>query len=192
MKTGEARYFIALIPKEPLISEIFQIKEKISLKYHTKGALRSPAHLTLHMPFLWKERSEQRLFNKLAQATNFHPFSIRLHEFGAFPPKSIYIKNIYSKPLMAFQEYLTGVTKRELFLLNSTHNRGYHPHMTVASRDLKKDQFELAWEEFKDMHFSDTMEVDSFWLMKHDGKLWHAYKEFRFNHPQPLLKNEEN
>ena len=185
MKTGEARYFIALIPKEPLASEIFQIKKEISAEYHTKGALRSPAHLTLHMPFLWKERSEERLFDKLDQATKFDPFKIRLHELGAFPPKTIYIKNIFSKPLMAFQEHLTGITKRELFLLNSTHNRGFSPHITVAFRDLKKDQFELAWAEYKDTHFSAAMEVDSFWLLKHDGKVWRAYKEFQFNNPQP-------
>lgn len=180
MKTGESRYFLALIPKEPLATEIFQIKEQLSQAYHTKGALRSPAHLTLHMPFLWKERNEERLFNKLVYATKFIPFHLRLHEFGAFAPKTIYIKNLHSKPLFIFQSFLTGVTKKELHLLNSTHNRGFHPHITVAFRDLKKDQFELAWSEYKSAHFSARMEVDSFWLMKHDGKIWHAYKEFRF------------
>ncbi len=180
MKGGEARYFLALIPKEPLASEIFQIKEEMKEKYGTKAALRSPAHLTLHMPFLWKERNEDRLFNKLAYATKMDPFHLRLHEFGAFPPKTIYIKNIYSKELMAFQEFLTGITKRELHLLNSTHNRGFNPHVTVAFRDLKKDQFDLAWSEYKKRQFSVRMDVDSFWLLKHDGKEWQAYKEFRF------------
>lgn len=181
MKTGEARYFLALIPKEPLASDIFKIKEEISEKYHTRGALRSPAHLTLHMPFLWKERKEDRLFNKLAQATKFEPFDIRLHEFGAFPPKTIYIKNIHSKPLLAFQTFLAGITKRELSLFNSTHNRGFSPHVTVAFRDLKKEPFELAWQAYKKTPFSAKMAVDSFWLLKHDGKVWHAYKEFVFD-----------
>jgi 2'-5' RNA ligase len=180
MKAGVARYFLALIPKEPLASEIFQLKEQISQKYHTKGALRSPAHLTLHMPFLWKERNEERLFNKLAYATKYEPFHIRLHEFGAFPPRTLYIKNLYSKSLITFQHLLTGVTKKELHLLNATHNRGFHPHITVAFRDLKKDQFELAWSVYQTAHFSASMEVDSFWLLKHDGNKWLAYKEFSF------------
>jgi len=180
MKTGECRYFLALIPQEPLAGEIFRFKEQMAEDFNTKAALRSPAHLTLHMPFLWKERNEDRLINLLAQATSFAPFAIFLEGFGAFPPRTIYVSNKISAKLTAFHEYLTWHTKRNVKLLNSTHNKGFHPHITIAFRDLRKDKFDEAWSIYKDKSFEATMKVNSFWLLKHDGKRWHAYKEFRF------------
>jgi len=181
MKTGEARYFLALIPKEPLASEIYDLKQEMKTVYNSKAALRSPAHLTLHMPFLWKERNEDRLMDLIAQATKCEPFNLFLDGYGAFPPKTIYIKSKESAKLNAFHAEFISYTKRELKLLNSTHNRGFNPHITIAFRDLKKDMFDLAWQDLKTKPFQAKMEVESFWLLKHDGKQWHAYKEFLFS-----------
>lgn len=180
MKAGEQRYFLALIPQEPLDQKIYDVKVQIAENFNSKGALKSPAHLTLHMPFLWKERNEDRLIQKLVQATSFESFNLFLDGFGAFPPKTIYVKNKASAKLQAFQKELCQFTKRNLHLYNSTHNRGFHPHITVAFRDLKKEQFEMVWSEYQDKKFEAKMVVNSFWLLKHDGKLWHAYKEFEF------------
>lgn len=181
MKTGEARYFLSLIPKEPLASKIYGLKEDVAEEFRSKAALRSPAHLTLHMPFVWKERNEERLFQLLAQATNEEPFNLYLDGFGSFPPRTIYIKNKISAKLNAFHHRFIEHTRLRLKLLNSTHNRGFHPHITIAFRDLKKDMFDKAWFRFKEEAFSETMKVDSFWLLKHDGKKWIAYKEFPFS-----------
>lgn len=181
MKVGECKYFLALIPKEPLASAIYGLKEQMAAEFNSKAALRSPAHLTLHMPFLWKERNEGRLFNLLAQATKVESFKLFLEGFGAFPPRTIYIKNKESAKLNAFHRAFIQHTKLNLKLLNSTHNRGFSPHITIAFRDLKKDVFPQAWRRFENQSFESTMEVDSFWLLKHDGKHWQAYKEFIFD-----------
>lgn len=180
MKTGEARYFLALIPKEPLATELMQIKEEFPEKYKSKAGLRSPAHLTLHMPFLWKERNEDRLIKLLDQATSQEPFELVLNGFGAFPPRTIFVKNEESEALRAFHSDLVKHCRLVLKLLNSTHNRGFHPHITVAFRDLKKERFAEAWSAFEHRPFAAKMPVNSFWLLKHDGKKWHAHKEFVF------------
>ena len=52
------KYFIALVPPEPLLSEIQRVKQQIFDDYGTKGALRSPGHITLHMPFSWEEEKK--------------------------------------------------------------------------------------------------------------------------------------
>ena len=59
MKEGEKRYFLAIIPPEKIEKEIYGLKELVADKFHSKAALRSPAHITLHMPFLWKEAKEK-------------------------------------------------------------------------------------------------------------------------------------
>ncbi|MFT7055203.1 MAG: 2'-5' RNA ligase [Candidatus Endobugula sp.] len=174
------RYFLAIIPPEPIAARIDEIKQHFMSEYGSKGALRSPAHITLHMPFQWKETKEERLVHLLAQTTQFNSFEINLNGFGAFCPKTIFIQNEYCQSLMNFQVELSRYTKREMQLFNSTHNRGYNPHITVAFRDLKKEAFEEAWLIFEKRKFETTFTVDSFWLLKHDGKAWQAFKQFRF------------
>lgn len=176
------RYFLALIPDEPLATAIHKIKLELNEDYGTKGALRSPAHITLHMPFLWKEKKEEELFYLLAQTTNQKKFSIQLNGFGAFEPKTIFIKNDFCQPLMDFQAALTRHTWREMKLFNPNHNKGFHPHITIAFRDLKKEAFYKAWPLFEHREFKATFYVNSFWLLKHDGHVWHAHKKFSFNY----------
>lgn len=181
MKITEARYFIALIPPDPIQSEVQKIKEHFQTVYNSKGALRSPGHITLMMPFLWKEQKEEKLCNLLAQTTKEKKFTLVFDGFGAFAPRTIFIKNKESTHLMDFQSRLAQYAKRNMNLFNATHNRGYHPHLTVAFRDLKKDQFAEAWKEFENQPFNYEFEVSSFWLLKHDGKGWNAYQEFQFS-----------
>ncbi len=181
MKEGVSRYFLAIIPPEPLASEITAVKQEFVEKYNSKGSLRSPAHITLHMPFQWKEAKEARLLEVLAQTTNFNSFKVHLNGFGAFEPKTIFIRPEHSSELEAMNKALLLTTKRELKLLHSVHKNGYHPHLTVAFRDLKKHAFYEAWPIFEKRVFKATFEVNSFWLLKHNGKLWEAYKEFKFN-----------
>ena len=59
------KYFIAIVPPEPLLFEIQEIKKTISQNYKTKGALRSPGHITVHMPFNWEEEKEVKLLSCL-------------------------------------------------------------------------------------------------------------------------------
>ncbi|MFY0591537.1 2'-5' RNA ligase family protein [Roseivirga sp.] len=180
MKPNQRRYFLALIPPEPLQSEVLQIKDYFLEKYDSKGALRSPGHITLHMPFLWRADKEEKLKNLLVHATKESSFTIQLDGFDCFVPRSIFIKNKKSQELIDFQKRLSNYTKRSMNLFNSTHNKGFHPHMTVAFRDLKKEKFNEAWSEFESKSFQADFKVDSFWLLKHDGKVWEPYHEFQF------------
>lgn len=184
MKPGVNRYFLAIIPPTELEQRIYGLKEFVKEHYNSKAALRSPAHITLHMPFNWKEAKESRLTHKLAQATKTDSFLLSLNGFAAFPPRSIYIKNEFSQSLIDFQKALAQTCKTELNLFNATHNRGYHPHTTIAFRDLKKEVFPQAWKHFQTQEFKAEFMVNSFWLLKHDGKQWHAHYEFRFQGSQ--------
>ena len=181
MKPGESRYFLAIIPPAQIEQRICLLKQKAADKFNAKAALRSPAHITLHMPFIWHEAKEDRLINKLMQTTNYPPFYLSLNGFAAFAPRTIYIKNEYTQALTEFQLTLASFCRRELYLFNLTHNRGYNPHTTIAFRDLKKSVFPRAWAFFENQKFQETFKVDGFWLLKHDGKRWHAHKGFKFS-----------
>jgi len=181
--TEIAKYFLAIIPPEPILSELYAIKRHFKDKYNCKAPLRSPAHITLHMPFLWKEKKEEILIDKLVHASKeYKTFQIQLQNFEAFPPRVIYIKVKPNGELMEMQKHLEGVAKRELNLFNANRlDYPYHPHITVAFRDLKKEVFPLAWKEFATKKIDYSFQVASFFLLKHDGKAWNKFKEIPFS-----------
>jgi len=175
------KYFIAIVPPEPVFSEAEKIKFEISEKYNNKSALRSPAHLTLHMPFEMKEQKEGLLIERLSEFRFSGSFEIELKNFSCFEPKVIFIDVAENALLNALQKQLVFHVKSNLNIFNQYEDkRAYHPHLTIAFRDLKKTDFYLANEEYKGKSFNAKFQVNSFFLLKHTGKIWLQHKEFFF------------
>lgn len=175
------KYFIAVVPPEPLLSEIQKVKSDIFEKYQTKGALRSPGHITLHMPFSFEEEKENRLINCLSEFKFQSSFQISLTNFACFAPRVVYIHVDEQPVLTELQKQLVRHVKQNLQLFNqSDDKRGFHPHVTVAFRDLKKQNFHAVWDEYKDKYFKADFRCDSFCILKHIDHRWEIYKEFKF------------
>lgn len=175
----EQRYFIAIVPPEEIAQKVYAIKKEIAASFNSKAALRSPAHITLHMPFLWKEEKENILTEKLS-SIRFHTTSIiRLNGFDHFGDRVIFI-NIEENPaLTAFQDLVVTTAKRELQLFNQAEDlRGFHPHMTIAFRDLRKKYFNEAWKSFESRSFHEDFPLETFSLLKHDGSQWNVLRTF--------------
>jgi len=175
-------YFIAVVPGFPLRDEVTKIKQYMTLHYDSGHALRSPPHVTLHMPFRWWEDRENDLFNALASfSIGRQPFNLRLENFGAFAPRVIYIHVRSSSELDQLQKRLVLMARETLKLDNAAYKgRAFHPHITVAFRDLQRPAFVTAWKEFASRKFSGEFEVKAIVLLKHDGKFWEIHKEFSF------------
>jgi 2'-5' RNA ligase len=150
-------------------------------KYNSKASLNSPPHITLHMPFQWKEDKENILTEKLHDfAKLFLPFELELLNFNCFPPRVIYIDVVKSKLLEKLQQDLHRLCKKELNLFNANYKEHpFHPHVTLAFRDLRKQQFLMAWEEFRERKFERTFQVSAISLLKHDGMRWEIVSQFQ-------------
>lgn len=179
-KGDEKLYFIAIIPVQPIYDQALALKNHFSDQYKSKASLNSPPHITLHMPFEWKEKKEEILIEKLTLFSKQHSSAeLSLKDFNAFPPRVIYIDVVKNDWLENIQRALHRFCKVELNLFNANYKEHpFHPHMTLAFRDLKKEYFKKAWEEFKEKKFEGTFPVTEIVLLKHDGKLWQAYKNF--------------
>ena len=174
------QYFIAIIPPSPVFEEALQLKVHFRDAYKSKASLNSPPHVTLHMPFRWKEKKEEELINSLSVfAGRQSGFHLHLRNFSCFSPKVIFIDVETSPELTALQHQLHRYSKEQLNLYNATYKeQPFYPHITLAFRDLKKPNFEKAWEEFKDKEFSADFRVEKITLLKHTGKLWQALRDF--------------
>ncbi len=175
------KYFIAIVPSKPVLQLITELKESVCKNYGTKGALRSPAHITLHMPFSWEEEKEERLTLVLQTLRYSNNFTIELNGFDCFEPRVVFVNVKNNDDLIALQIQLVKLCKQQLHLFNQAEDlRGFHPHITVAFRDLKKPIFYKLWEDYQHKSFDATFNCSSFFLMKQVGEKWEAYKEFLF------------
>jgi 2'-5' RNA ligase len=177
----QQKYFIAIVPPEPVLTSVQQIKREIFDAYGTKGALRSPGHITLHMPFSWEEEKEGKLVNELAAFKFDRPFAIQLKNFDCFEPRVVFLNVLENETLFEMQKNLVKLALQKLQLFNQSEDmRGFHPHVTVAFRDLKKPVFYKLWEKYKNESFEAEFECSSICLLKHNDQNWEVYKEFGF------------
>ena len=180
MAPDKNRYFIGIIPPSPIYEKALELKNYFKEHYASKASLNSPPHITLHMPFEWKISKEESLLLALKNlATSLSPCKVELRNFDSFAPRVIFIKAIPSEPLLSIQHKLRQFCKKELGLFNADYRElPFHPHITLAFRDLKKTAFSQAWEEFSKKSFDAEFVADQMCLLKHDGKSWGVYREF--------------
>jgi 2'-5' RNA ligase len=172
------KYFIAIVLPEPLLSKVEALKQDLFSQYRLKGALRCPSHITLHRPFIWKAEKEALLIEKLT-AFRFEPkFNIELRHFGFFEPRVIYLDVLPNENLNAFHKQLKTFAKKELQLFNEYDDlRAFKPHVTIASRDLKKDLFYALKEKFSSSELSLNFSFTQFSLLKFN-KIWEEIARF--------------
>lgn len=177
---GIAKYFIAICPPAPIAEEINQLKEYCKEKYSTKGALNSPPHITLHMPFQWRETKEEKLLEALSSfLAKEGSFELTLRGFSCFEPRVIFINVVENEMLKDFQKRLQRFCRTKLNLLNADYRSlPFHPHVTIAFRDLKKPMFEKAWDEFKAKKINVHFQVNSIAVLKRDARQWNILSAF--------------
>lgn len=174
------KYFLAIVIPEPLFGKIEEIKQQLYTDHELKGALRSPAHITLHRPFTWKEEKENALIERLNTFKFPNEIAIELNNFSFFEPRVIFINVTPNSDLLVLHDRIKNFAKKELKLLNEVNDlRGFHPHVTVAFRDLKKAKFYELRTEFNDKKLFGQFSCKSFCLLKLE-KTWEVLKTFNF------------
>lgn len=171
------KYFIAIVLPEPIQSQVEAMKDQLFKQFNLKGALRSPSHITLHRPFEWKQEKESKLIDSLMDFNFGKPFQLDLKDYNCFAPRVIYVDVVKNEALYDVHKRLKYYAQENLKLLNEVEDmRGFHPHATIAFRDLRKNKFEEVWSVFKEKKYQANFEVKSFSLLRLEDK----WKEIRY------------
>lgn len=165
----------------------------MSDRYGTTHALKSPPHITLQMPFRHPENKEDHLIKKLAffagQRTHLE---IQLSGFGSFPPRVIFIDVIKTQTLDQRFFELRNFLHQEIGLTSPQQEKDrFSPHVTLATRDLKKEIFPEVWEAFRNQEFQAAFISRDLSLLKHTGKTWNVYKRFPWKEKKDGLVFED-
>ncbi|MFB2981663.1 2'-5' RNA ligase family protein [Microseira sp. BLCC-F43] len=175
-------YFIALLPPQEIQDYANRVKQYFASRYNSRHAQKSPPHITLQAPFEWDQESVSVLEQSLQNFANQRPsIPISLSGFAAFPPRVIYINVVKTPPLLTLQADLMDCMMRELGIVDPmAKQRPWAPHMTVAFKDLTKQNFKAAWPEFEHKPVQFEFTANYLTLLIHDGGRWHVSAEFPF------------
>lgn len=179
----DALYFIAIVLPPPLDALVTELKFHFREHYGSKAALRSPPHITLHMPFKWPEKREKELVAELEKfCSERESFEVELNNFGCFPPRVIFINVIKTAELEGLQRDLSYYCRNKLNLFHANwRDQPFHPHVTLAFRDLRKAKFAEAWPVFKDRAFTARFTAKAVTLLKHNGREWEVMAKIQMH-----------
>jgi 2'-5' RNA ligase len=177
----ENMYFMAITPPEAISQKIITIQEDFASRFESHASLKIMPHITIKGPFRFPDQEHETVVSWFSQLNiPVAPFTLELKNFDAFHRKDkpvIFIKPSPNPSLLSLQKHIIA-RYNEKFpgepVMNLELN--YHPHLTVAYRDLKPASFREAWEEFKEKEFSGSFEVNDYHLLQHNGKKWEVIK----------------
>lgn len=164
---SSSMYYIAVLCPGELDKKITEFKLWVRDHFGCVVALKSPAHITLVPPFWMKNEWEQRLIIttnefKLPPGNNI----ISLDGFSYFGRRVIFINvlenywlnEIKSKAETYFNELFPEFIKED--------DRPFHPHITVANRDIKPSAFDKIWNYFSNKDFEGEFKADKLSLLR--------------------------
>ncbi|WP_026934799.1 2'-5' RNA ligase family protein [Christiangramia echinicola] len=174
-------YFIAISPPANIVKSVESIKKELKNEFGVKHALKLDAHITVQIPFRMPESKEGILINKLQQFTEEqHTFTTRLDGFAKFAKNVIFIKVLDHEPYIKLHKELQEFMLKFNDLKSHEISSKIYPHLTLATRDLKRGHFPEIWDHFIGKNFSETFIVENLQLLKHNGQTWDIIKRFKF------------
>lgn len=174
-------YFIAIVLPRHLDEKVLYWKKYMQEKHHCKVGLKSPAHITLVPPFWMEANLEEALLTDIdLLAKDEKSFPLATNNFSAFRPRTIFIGVEQSNELENLKNKIDAFfLDKELYKIK-VEKRSYHPHITIATRDLFKKDFYEAWPFFEGKEFKEEWVADGLSLLRHNKKNWDVIYTAKF------------
>lgn len=174
-------YYVAVLCPPVIDDKIRAHKLWMRERFGCTVALKSPAHITLIPPFWLANEKEQLLIETLH---SFRPqtqsFNIHLKNFSHFSNKVIFIAVKENHSLGSLRK----ATEDHLIIPFHDNikpdDRPFHPHVTIANRDIKPGDFIKAWAHFEKLNFHEAFIASQISLLKLSPGKWNIIAEHSF------------
>ena len=165
-------FFTAIVLPNNLNEKILSYKKWVQEKYGCRVGMKSPAHITLLPPFWTEPANEERLKQELQVVCNSFPsFVVETNNFSAFKPRTLFIAVKENERLNQLKKMTDNYFRGTNYGVKID-GRPFHPHITIATRDLHKKDFTDAWPHFENKKFEEGFEAAGISLLKHNGRTW--------------------
>jgi len=183
----EYLYMMALVPPEAITDHIEAIRQEFAGAYNCKAALKPPVHITLYPPYKETEAHEKELERVLSRwAKHQVPFHVVLKGYNAFEKNGVIFIDVEKNEQL--KNLHKGCTSQMTRLLqpDRKQTQTFHPHITIGYRDIPKERFHEAMNDYLPRKFEASFHVGEIAFWKHNGKHWATLSEF------PLKKEDES
>ena len=174
-------YYVAVLCSAAIDEKIRKHKLWMRDRFGCTVALKSSAHITLIPPFWLDNEKEQLLIKTLHTIQkSTQPFTIQLKHFSHFGNKVIFA-SVEENPSLGSLRRATedhfiipfrGIIKPD--------DRPFHPHVTIANRDIKPGDFMKAWAHFEKLNFQEAFIASKISLLKLRPGKWNVIADQSF------------
>ena len=182
-KADFSMYYIAALCPTNTNEKVLAIKNWLKERFGCVHALKSPAHITLIAPFWWENANADSLKTWLGSFTGYKSVGVTMNGVSAFGNRTLFID---VKSNIELEDLKNSIEAHFSSLSSSIipkDTRPFHPHITLATRDLKPRDFKVAFDHCKKLPFNYSFDLKSFALMLlKDGK-WVIMDEIEVTNP---------
>ncbi|GAA3947696.1 2'-5' RNA ligase family protein [Hymenobacter algoricola] len=178
-----ALYLVALLPPEPVFSQIWALKQEVHARTGSRNAVRLPPHLTLLPPMRQPAEFEAACCRALGGfAATQRPFLVGVQDFAWFGDRTLFVRVSEAAAVRHLHVALLSWCATHLPAV-PPETRPFTPHLTLATRDLPAAQVPALQQEFASRTFAATFAVTSITLFRHDGQQWVSRETFALGEP---------
>ena len=175
------KYFLALIPPGDILEKANEIKIGLRDQFGVKYALKSPPHITVKMPFSYNEAKVHQLVASLQEyLKDQKPFEVKIVGVGRFGTRVVYLAVQKSEALMQLQQEVSKFCRTKLHLTEELSDRNYHPHMTVAFKDIKASRFVEIFDFVSNRGFFTEFSTGGIILLRRTDGMWNLQTHIPF------------
>ncbi len=173
------RYFIAWIPSYRVKSKIQNLKALLQIKFGINKSMNAPPHLTLIKPFELGQNELEHLQHVLCTFCKLQdPFEFKMQGLGSFGQHVLYVHLDQTDALLKFREALRLVLKETTHLSEDTLHPDFHPHITLATKDLKPSLFSPVWAFLLQKIISEKCTLANICLLHYQNNQWQVIRKF--------------
>jgi 2'-5' RNA ligase len=170
-------YYVAIVCPREIDEKVYQFKEWMRKQFGCMVALKSPGHITLIPPFWMDEAREDELIKSLQQFNSDLKPEIHLNGFSHFGdrvlfinvPDNIHLTSLKEQTEEHFLENFSGLIRKD--------ERPFHPHITIANRDISPGTFVKAWAHFSKEIFENSFIANEISILKLISGKWNVIAE---------------
>jgi 2'-5' RNA ligase len=172
-------YYLTVLCPLDIDESIHEHKNFMRRTYGCDVASKSPAHITLIAPFFMSMGKRNELVEKLESFESIiSEINVNLNGYGCFDNRVIFVDVEANENLTTLQEQVETYVRNNGFPFIKEAKKPFHPHVTIATRDLKPEDFEAAWPEFEGKEYTASFTTNTMHLMKLVDERWIHEKQF--------------
>lgn len=172
-------FFIAILASQEIEEHVSQYKNWMKEHYGCKVALKSPAHITLVAPFSTDPgtiKQVEALLEDFVQEQS--TFEIEVGGFSAFDKRVIFLEVQENALLNECYKKLNHDMHELLPELFKLEKRPFHPHITIANRDILLSGFNDAFAYFSSIDYKANFTAHKITLLQLEPGKWKTKADF--------------